>query len=253
MCQAIFSVPKEGARSIPTNIANKQLLDNFPQTMPRRKDASGGVCHVHKKEGCEFVCRTCHVALCDDCMIGISQGPHAQHTLDKLEKALASMEQDFSKLEHEMKKVEIDEDKAYADIRFNLMNCKDNAIAKAEVKANRAIKEATAWKTKTMKKINADYEETSRKLQMIQDDYKQLRKEMKDEVKKMQDHLDAMDMQNGNKSLDGLTKTLEKYKNNIPSMQHITLGLVSDLYILNLGEFEYAEPKILMNGEFYQF
>ena len=85
LCQAKFIVPKKGAEALPTNILAKQLLDNLSVNF--KAEEPSGRCQQHNKVG-EFVCQTCHVFLCDDCIIGLSRGPHVHHTLAKVQVAV---------------------------------------------------------------------------------------------------------------------------------------------------------------------
>ena len=250
LCQAKFIVPEEGVKAIPTNIMVKQLLDNLPVLSPSKKDASKARCQEHKKNGCEFMCKTCHVPLCRECIKNVTKGPHVTHTLDHVEDAVASWKIEFSQYQETLRKIEIESKEEYDMIRCAISICKDQNTAKAEERAEKVIAEAMAWKTNTVKKIAAACEETKRNLQQKKDALTPLLEDINEVINAIEKNLDAVDIENMPRRMDELKKIIEEYQNRIPKACDITIGQLSDKYAVAFGEFNPASATMFSNGKY---
>ena len=250
LCQAKFIVPEEGVTAIPTNITVKQLLDNLPPPSTNRKVTSSARCQVHKKEGCEFMCTTCSVPLCHDCMKNITKGPHATHTLDDVKDAVASWERVFHQYHETRRKIRLESKAAYETVRCEINMFMDENTAKAEERAEKVIAEAMAWKTNTVKKIAAACEEAKRNLQQQEDAQITLQEDINEVIKTIEGNLDALDMVNMPRRMDDLKKILEEYQNGIPKTCNIAIGQLSEKYAVELGEFN---PAVFHKGKCFHF
>ena len=255
LCKTKFTVPQKGVKAIPTNVLAMQLLDNLSvkatpdDTFPKGKGKSEAICSVHNRKGSEYMCKSCHVPLCQECMKNIPKGPHATHTLDEIQDSVAAMEKECKELNEEIANMQL---KSYhGNISSEYSASVNNAIDKADSKAERAIAEAEEWKKNTVEKIEAAVEENTRALQLKQDDQYSLRESLNKRMKQVEECLERCDIEDGRKNMDVLIRGLEEFKSEITTPDQFTIGHISDTYSMDLGDFQISASAMVVNGEFY--
>ena len=248
LCQSKFTVPREGAEAVPTNIAIKQLLDHVPPSIPK-KDVPSVRCKVHKREGCEFVCTTCHVPLCRECIKNITKGPHATHTLDDIEDALASRGKEFNQLQDKLKSINTEKLDSYNRTKQGIHTSRQENSSKAEEKAEKAITEVVAWKTTTLKKIADVCEDAEINLEQQQQALEALKRDINAMITATRENLHAAHIEDVRKNLDDLKKALQEYETQVLSAPNIPGAQLSLECSVDLGKLELVDPGNGSDGE----
>ena len=250
LCQTNFTVPQDGVQAIPTNTVVRQLLDNMSMKVTpgdafhTGKVASDAICGKHNREGCEFVCTTCLVPLCWECIKYITKGPHATHTLDDIQDVVAADKNEYKEFKENIAEIEVKSNKAYEYTSSKYSVSKDEALAKAGVKSERVIAEAVEWKNTTVAKINAAFDEKTRELQLKQDKQLSIKENMNETMKQIEKCLDRCDIENYRKNLNVLTGNLEEFEAGIPNTQQVELGHITDAHSVDLGEFQLSSSTM---------
>ena len=158
LCQADFDVPSGGAKAMPTNIGLKNMLEILPKD-EHEKDLqqSKPVCSKHAYAECVFMCVDCTVGLCNFCITGLKTGPHHNHTLEQLDKAiehlLGEVDQAAERLEVTLRKHQVSGEAALK--KLELWSTKLKEKVDARVKA--VIEEASTWKKKREREVDEDF------------------------------------------------------------------------------------------------
>ena len=193
------------------------------------------------------MCKTCHVPLCNDCMISLRMGPHGNHELENMQVTVMAMMKEYTEFNEEMNQIEVECNKAYDDIEPECKVYKDDAIATTDLKAERVITETVQWRSSTVKKITGDFEEVKRDLLVKQADLQPTREKMKMSMKRIKQCLDDTDTEHFRKELDVFREHLKKINANIPNAK-VTFGQLSQQYGLDLGNF--SLQAVYTDGEF---
>ena len=195
------------------------------------------------------MCKTCHVPLCNKCILNLVKGPHAKHELENTQDTVIDLQKDLSEITKNIKKFDVTSTEVYVAIGHDDNDYKDDAIVKAKAKGERVIAETVEWTNKTVKEINAAHEESTRQLQLKQDDLLSIKRGMHKSIEQIQRCLDDVDIENGKKKLDALRKCLEENKAKIPVARHMPFGQMSEEHILDLGQFKYSSPSMIIDGK----
>ena len=156
LCQSKFVVPKEGVEAIPTNFVIRQLRQQIPTTNKQKEVVqSESVCDIHKKEGCAFACETCHVLLCEECVVGLSAGIHAEHTIGKLPTVIEMLRKEYDDAAKRLG--EIIQRNAREDAMEKAEKCRHEAIETVEKRADKMITEIIEWKNDVANNISSNY------------------------------------------------------------------------------------------------
>ena len=249
LCQGTFTIPEGGVKALPNNLAVKHLLDNLPDVqsagdLSQMKIGSGATCNVHKKGDCEFMCKTCLLPLCSECIVGITKGPHSNHIIEKADNVLTSMMQEFEQLEPKVENLEAEFNHAYENIKQKFEDCKDDTIANTEQRADKLITEIVEWKNNTVKKITCACEEATINLNQQKADLQPIKADINRKIKDIKRCFDSVDAKNARIKLDDLKKTLENFEAGIPHSHQITFGHLSESYTVDVGEFTVASPLV---------
>ena len=208
-----------------------QLLDHMPASMPASmpstKSSISARCNVHGKDGCEFVCKTCHVPLCRDCMRTITKGSHVGHDLDDIEDAKVKLRKELHSLERKMKSLNEKFESSMDQLEKEIEKSRDENTAIAVKRADDVIAQAVEWKEQTMQNII----ETSNKAEKRLQDEKATLEKIQNDARKIFEttgiSLDGLDIISVNENIDALRKTLETFNSRIPSKQGVNIGKIT--------------------------
>ena len=242
LCQGNFTVPKDGVGAIPTNILVKQIVETLPmkdiKTIP-----SKGRCKEHQREAGEFVCITCSVPMCDECIINLGKGSHSNHILDKMQTTVDRMRHETKVLSEKAASIHDRGYKKYQTMRSELVSSKAESITAAKKRASKAHADVDQWLSTTETEIGSAFEQMDRNVQKNQNTLKSEIDHMNESLKKVDAHLDSDDVKNSSKLLAEMKQTLEVLETSItghPERDSITTGHLSDQYIVDLGQYTYS-------------
>ena len=105
-CKAGFSVPREGARKLPTNLSVQQMIElkMHQATPPLDSVEKPGVilthrtCEEHAGKHVIMVCVECEIEFCIDCMKTLHMSKHSKHALEDIETYLSNYKNYFERL-----------------------------------------------------------------------------------------------------------------------------------------------------------
>ena len=248
LCQGKFTVPKDGVGTISTNILVKQIVE----TLPNQEKGIKGRCLDHQSEAGEFVCITCSIPLCDECMINLGAGPHSNHALEKMVKAVNRMRQEAKNLLEKAAMVQGSGSIRYETMRGELVSSKEEMLAEAKGRASRAHTNVNQWLSIAEHEIGTAFEWSEDNVQEHKDAVQSTVERMNDSLKKLDTDLDRDDILNASTLLQEMKQNLDSLEaNNESQLQRdqVALGHLSDKYVMDLGEFIYTPLMIDTNSE----
>ena len=248
LCKVLFTVPQKGVKTIPNNILATQLLDKLPE-----KGTPSTICQEHDEDGMYYLCKTCIVPLCVDCMVDLDKGKHKDHDVETVQgTAVHKITQEYHGLKVKVEKVDQDSSKTLDTISKTLEQRKDEAITSVQARTERVIAEAIEWNNKVLKEITGAFDKVTSELQSIQNGIQQVTEAMAQKMSDIERYLRNTDVLNSKKQVDLLKEDLDNMVSVTPSSEQISFGQLSDSYTVNLGEFELSLPNfptIKVTGE----
>ena len=152
-CKAGFSVPKEGARKLPTNLSVQQMIElkMHQATPPQDGEGKPGVnlkhytCKEHAGKQVMMVCVECEIELCTDCVKVLHKTKHNKHELEDTETYLLTCKQKIERLKKGSQKLPERHDQAKKAADTSLRNTKRERESEMDQQAECAIQQVRRW------------------------------------------------------------------------------------------------------------
>ena len=180
----------------------------------------------------------CNVPLCKECIKNLTHGPHASHTLDDIEEALAKLDQLFGRLQQKMKTLSKNNRKTFDRIENKISVCEEKCVAETEQQADKVIAEVAEWKHNNLKKIHMTAARARLSFQHQVGVVTQIQERLDITVNDVSESLKNRDLAASKKYLEQFQSSLEVYEGNLPTKHNISLGYVPKGYQLELNEFK---------------
>ena len=254
LCQAKFIVPQNGVSDLPTNFMVRQLLDNMStQNLGTAASTEKNIsCYIHLKKKCDFICKTCTLPLCDDCMVTLRKGPHADHDLGKVPDVIVELTQELEDMKKRFEDGENECRHTLEGIANKLKQDKTKTMRDIDIRADEAIAEVIHWKDNTLKIAMKSYEDSENKLFKTKQQLQLKNERIMKNMKQMEQHLEMSDFQRANQQLVSLNDDM-KTLSQIPSIDTISFGSLLDKKEINLGVFSPHPVTIDIEGMYYFF
>ena len=152
-CKAGFSVPKEGARKLPTNLSVQDMIELKMHQAMLPQDSMGKpavilkhyTCKEHAGKHAIMVCIACEIELCTDCVKVLHKSKHRKHELEDIETYLSNYRNDFERLKERSQRLPKLYDQAKKAADRNLKNTKRKKESEIDQYAERAIQQVRIW------------------------------------------------------------------------------------------------------------
>ena len=152
-CKARFSVPKEGARKLPTNLTVQQMIELKMHQAAPTQDSVGKpevklkhhTCKEHPYKHVIMVCVECETEFCMDCVKALHKSNHSKHELEDIEIYLSNYKNEFQKLKLRSQNLPELYDQAQKAADENLGNTKRERDSEIDQQAQNAIQLVQTW------------------------------------------------------------------------------------------------------------
>ena len=185
MCQAIFTVPRDGVEALPTNVSLKNMLELLPDEKNNNEDdLLKPVCQQHGCKECVFVCRECRVGLCNSCITTMKSGPHYPH-MEEVSELDAAMD-DLKRLaEVDLKKLD-GILQSHEDALVKLLNWKTSIKQDVKERAEKVITSVKDQQKTLETEIDALYDDNVKEIEGLKINSIQTKKELTLKLTQMQ-------------------------------------------------------------------